>query len=440
MKILSLSDIQIPENRVRCSFDEKAISELKDSIEHKGLFHAPVMYPDGVSLWIGERRFRAIQKLADEGKTFKYNEATIEPGQIPVVIGNNLQESDLIEGEVEENFKRVDLTWQEHAAAVKKIHDLRKQQAEERGEKHTISETAGEINDLIQEGKRVSGSQHNQISEDLELAKNLDNPAVAAARDRNEALKVLRREKEREKNEELASRYKTDDIESQHRIFHGDMQDVMPTLEPQFDCIIADPPWGVGASDWDNQGVAKHSYNDDWEVSHSLYSFIFEQGYSLTKEQAHLYVFCDYEKFYYLKELAENCGWYVFRTPIIWYKGHRTGLLPLTEHGPRRTTEPILYAIKGKKPTQKVMPDLIHEEHDYSIERAAHKPPEVYLNLMQRSCRVGDRVLDPCCGSGPVFPAASNFEVVATGIELDKAAYGQCLKRLQGGGDETGDT
>ena len=40
-------------------------------------------------------------------------------------------------------------------------------------------------------------------------------------------------------------------------------------------------------------------------------------------------------------------------------------------------------------------------------------------------------MLDPCCGLGPIFPAANELSVNAIGIEIDAAAIGYATGRLE---------
>jgi DNA modification methylase len=54
----------------------------------------------------------------------------------------------------------------------------------------------------------------------------------------------------------------------------------------------------------------------------------------------------------------------------------------------------------------------------------------LYEDLLKRSARPGDSVLDPFAGSGTIFPAAHSLKIKATGIELDPSAYGIAVKRL----------
>ena len=54
------------------------------------------------------------------------------------------------------------------------------------------------------------------------------------------------------------------------------------------------------------------------------------------------------------------------------------------------------------------------------------------LICLRRSINPGDAVLDPFCGTGPIFPAAHELKCKATGIEIDAASYAIAYKRLEG--------
>jgi len=123
-------------------------------------------------------------------------------------------------------------------------------------------------------------------------------------------------------------------------------------------------------------------------------------------------------------------GWYVFRTPLIYYKTD-DGRVPLPDIGPRRQWEAICYAVKGKKKVNNIFPDVISASSDGNLGHGAQKPVACYQNLLQRSCLPGDKVLDTFCGTGTIFPAAQNLKCIATGIELDKASFGIAVSRLE---------
>jgi len=123
-------------------------------------------------------------------------------------------------------------------------------------------------------------------------------------------------------------------------------------------------------------------------------------------------------------------GWWVFRTPLIWYK--KAGMrAPWPQHGPQRKFETILYAVKGKRPVNLVTGDVLDYAPDSNLGHAAQKPTALFEDLLRRSVKPGDSVLDPFCGSGPVFPAAHALKCRATGIELDTASYGIGVKGIE---------
>jgi DNA modification methylase len=101
-------------------------------------------------------------------------------------------------------------------------------------------------------------------------------------------------------------------------------------------------------------------------------------------------------------------------------------------HGPRRNYECVLYALRGDKRVNFVANDVIPIPSERGSKTAARKPVELYVELLRRSVLPGNRVLDPCCGSGPVFEAAERLECVATGIEINEALVGVCSQRLMG--------
>ena len=74
--------------------------------------------------------------------------------------------------------------------------------------------------------------------------------------------------------------------------------------------------------------------------------------------------------------------------------------------------------------------DVLDYPPDSNLGHAAQKPVALFEDLLRRSVLPGQAVLDPFCGSGPVFPAAHVMKVRATGIEMDQASYGIACKRI----------
>jgi DNA modification methylase len=437
MKLVSVDDIVI-ESRFRKIFIDIDIMTLAESIVRLGLFHAPVVQNDGKTLVIGERRLRAIKMIYEEGvqnavteelcHTFAYDGVEIEKGMVPVVLMEDLLSHEYKEAEVEENARRVNLTWKEQAAAIAELHELRSAQAEREGRTQQLGQTAEEI-----KGDHSVGFARTQLNSAILLSKYMDDPEVSGASTKEEALKVIDRKLRKAKDEVLA-REALASGKIKHDIRCGSIFDELPKIkEGSIDCIICDPPYGVDADKFKNQKAVKHSYRDDASYSDSIYELLAVDGQRITKKEAHIFIFLDVNRYQHIKAIFEKAGWEVWKTPIFWFKGVNVGVAPQPDYGPRRCYEAILFANKGKKKVRALGADILDISHDRTVERAAHKPPALYEELLRWSCQPGDTAIDPCCGTGPIFPAAKKLFIKAIGIEIDEEAIGIALKRMEGG-------
>jgi hypothetical protein len=124
-------------------------------------------------------------------------------------------------------------------------------------------------------------------------------------------------------------------------------------------------------------------------------------------------------------------GWYVFRTPLIAHKPN-SGRVPLPTEGPRRQYETILYAIKGHKTVTSIYSDVISTQAEGGFLLGAQKPVALFVDLLKRSVRPGDTVLDSFAGTGTTVEAAHQMKCTATVLEMSADHYGMCLKRVEG--------
>lgn len=431
MQTIHESKIIITEGRQRREFNPTAMAELSEAIAARGLMHPIVMRetPEGLVLVAGERRMRAIRDLRLLGGTLKFNGAEVPDGEYPYVTLGQLSPLEAEEAELQENIARQDLTWQENAAAMAKLHSLRSRQAQAEGRVHTVADTAMETKG------RSDGGYQAQVRKDLVVARFLHVPEIAKAKTADEAFKILKRQEETTKNIALATEVGKTFTQSVHELHNTNCLSWMRAQpEGQFDVILTDPPYGMGADSFGDAagklGGIEHHYKDDLESFHALMSEWCGLAYRIAKPQAHAYVFCDLDNFHWLKQQMTAAGWWVTRTPFIASKPN-SGRVPHPEHGPRRQWEMILYAIKGKKPTTGIYPDVITTMADANMSHGAQKPVALYLDLLKRSVRAGDTVLDSFAGSGTIFPAAHQFKVKAVGIEMNPEYYALCLKRIQ---------
>lgn len=420
-------DVIKEDARQRTFYDEMKISDLADDILANGLIHPIAVREDGETIVAGGRRWRAIRQLARQGVGYRFGQHDVPLGAIPAVRMSAREALAWMEAELAENVQRENLTWQERASAVARLHELRSEQKSAAGEVQTVMDTAREI----YPDTEVGGGHSFDVGEDLRLAEHLNDPAIARARSKKDAIKLLKLKKQREHFESLATLPPT---HSAHTLILGDALEEMLKLEESgesFSCIITDPPYGIGAHSFSDQTLITHEYADGYDGWLELMVGFAPASFRIAAELSHLYLFCDIRRFFRLEEMMTDAGWRVWPRPFIWDKGN-TGTLPRPEHGPRLVYECILFASKGDKRVNHVAHDVIRGIPSTPKPRhAAEKPPALYVELLKRSTKPGDAVLDPFAGSGPIFPAANSLRLRATGIELAKSSYGICTQRLE---------
>lgn len=436
MHLLPRDRIIVPPNRQRRNIAPGPLKELIESIRTKGLLHPIVVrrvehegQHDTFQLVAGERRLRAIEALNEENAPFRCDSFLVPPNNtsIPCNFIAELPPLLIREAELEENLLRTDLTWQEEQTSIAELHAMRQEQ---NGKVQTLQETAEEL--ISHRGTGHPIAVVREITRAQVVSRHLSDPRVAAARNANEAFQIVSRQMEGEFSAALAA--KLTSAPSPHTLHIGSMEDVFPTLPPShYDTIIADPPYGVGADDFGDAG-SSHTYDDSPERALSLAEVVFREGFRVAKAQSILFMFCDVDLFPQLRSMSTSHGWKPFRTPLIWFKGTNVGNVPWPHRGPRRSYEIILYANKGDRPWTKLVIDTIT---DYPAQRssgshAAGKPAALYSHLLSCSGTAGDRVLDPCCGGGPIFPAANRLTMQATGIEKDPSFEAQIRGRMTG--------
>jgi hypothetical protein len=356
----------------------------------------------------GERRLRAIQNL---------NWTEVE-----VNLLTSLDPVDAFEAELEENIRRVDLSMADRVRAVSQLHHLRNRQAIAAGGRQTIPATALEI-----AGKTPTQQNVADVRDSLVIAQYLSDPDVARAQTTKEAIKLIRKKLETAQRAELAKHFNP--AATPHCPWHGDSYRILPTLtEGQYDCILTDPPYGIGADSFGDMASVTHGYSDDEATMEQLLSSFPDLAFNLLKKQGHLYLFCDFRWFERLRLAFDLAGFETWPKPLIWSK--KGGMLPEPDFGPRYSYECVLFANKGKRRTLMVKPDVIDVPLVASPRFGAEKPVALFSDLLSRTCLPGDLVLDPFFGTGPIFPAANLVRCVAHGVEADEAKYNLALTRV----------
>lgn len=438
MTLLPLTSIEVPPNRQRREFDPDSMRELVISLSETpyGLLHPLVVrQQDGKHVLVaGERRLRAIQDVYALGGRIRHAGVEVPPGQVPTVDLAALSPADAFEAELEENIRRRDLTMIEQAEATAKLFELRGLQAARAGKPApSTADVAREVYDLP--AAADLGGRQTTIRDQLIIAKHAADPDVRKATSIKEAVKIVKKKEEARQTLELSAAIGTTFTTAAHTLLNVDC---LPWLaaapEASFGLILSDPPYGMGADSFGDSGVgvsaAAHSYEDSYESWHLLMQVLPAALWRVAAASAHAYLFCDFDRFPELRERMSAAGWTVHRTPLIWHNpdGFRA---PWPDSGPQRKYELILYAKKGDRKVTSVQGDVIECRKDTAVGHPAQKPVALLENLLRRSLRPGDRVLDPFAGSGSTVEAAHNLRLACTALERDPLHYGTAVKRLK---------
>ena len=442
-EFVDISSIEVRPNRQRKTFTLDSIIELGASIGESayGLLH-PIVLERGEGgkffLLVGERRLRATKQRAELGETIRFRGEPVPLGKIPAIDLAQLDAVDAFEAELVENTHRVDLTIVEKAQATAQLMELRTLQAQRDGRPApSVADIAREIYDIPKDrSKEPLGSLHTAVRDQLIIAKHASDPDVRNATSVKEAVKIVKKKAEAAENAALAASVGASYSTAWLSLENLDSMAWAKRAESgQFDVILTDPPYGMGADTFGDSGAANpaigaHGYEDSYERWLELMETFCPQSFRLAAPDAHAYVFCDFDRFSELREMMSEAGWKVFRTPIIWHNpdGFRA---PWPEKGPQRKYELVLFAVKGEKRVNAVKGDLLSYKKDAATGHPAQKPVGLLSDLLSRSYRPDSHVWDPFAGSAASAEAAHEYRIKWTGQELDATHYGTGLKRIK---------
>ena len=463
MKVYSSSpsNIVVELNRQRKEFKKPELNHLAENLKLVGQLQPGVCRKDQekIVLVAGERRLRACEIAGIEFCYTLYEEMDNHTAKL---------------AELCENLERENLTWQEECFAVMELHQLME-------EKHGIAGPGRDTgHSQTDTGKMIAKSQA-YVQESIELslwAKELSE--VKTCPNKTEARKLIKRLKEQvqlkdaldtaiEKSQvvqeqqapvtngvktkislrpysETATPPTAEEVEGKKLMHYmnncrqGDMREELKTLNKLFDVVLFDPPWGVDFDKVSLNNNASHMYKDSKDAFINSLKPDLQSLYNVMSPNSHLYMFFGIVHHQLVYDTLEEVGFTVNRQPIIWKKrgAHRTRQPNVW---PGRCYEPIAFARKGSKNlVLKGEPDVIETSMPTPSIKSNHpsaKHPDIYRELLKRSCMPGDKVLDPMAGSGMMAVAAESLITSHvldwTIIEQDENFYNLCLFNLMRG-------
>lgn len=391
------------------------IDDLAESIHRIGLINPIVVTADHL-LVAGERRYTACVAL---GWT-----------AIPVQYVEDLSEYELQTIELEENVKRVNLTWQEEVSALDRFHKLKV----ENEEGWTQQATAEAL-----------GYSQQDVAKKLAVAAEMHNPVVAEAERLSAASNIVSRNAERKKTSTLEGVGKIFAAAADEATVEGEPLEkpslAVPVLNadfhewqatytgPKFNLIHCDFPYGINVADSPRMDATiKDYYDDSPDVYWALLATLMHSMENVVAESAHL-MFWHSMKFHAPTiDTLTRMGWKVNPFPLIWHKSDGAGIAPDPQRGPRQTYEACIFATRGdRKITQEgcVANSFAYPgKRDGDAIHMSEKPMMMLRHFMRMICDEYSTVLDPTCGSGNALKVAETLGASSVlGLEKSEEFY-----------------
>lgn len=379
------------------------IEELAESINRIGLINPIVITQDGV-LVAGERRYSACSLL---GWT-----------SIPCQYVEDLSDYELQTIELEENVKRVNLSWQEEVAALERFHRLKVENEPE----WTQADTAEAL-----------GYSRQDVTKKLAVASEMENETVRSADRLAAAHNIVQRNLERKKSSALesvgqvfaAATANSDTSEEEMGkvevpsipLLNINFHEWQESYDgpANFNLIHCDFPYGINVADAPRMSsTIKDHYEDSPDIYWALLARLALAMDNVVAPSAHL-IFWHSMKYHAdtVEELT-RMGWKCNPFPLIWHKSDGSGIAPDPQRGPRQTYEAAIFAVRGdRKITQE---GCVANSFAYPgrrpVEETIHvseKPYPMLRHFMRMVCDEYSVVLDPTAGSANALKVAEDL-------------------------------
>lgn len=403
---------------------EFTTTDLELSFKRKGQIHPIVVRDNGDGTYLliaGERRLTAAQRLEWEF--------------IRVQFSNQLSDVDLKMLELEENIKRLDLSWQDRMDAVKTLHELYISLDPD----WTQSQTAEAI-----------GLADGHVSEYLRVAALVEaKPELLTKKTQREAYNAVRRNENRQMGnalEELFADIKQSMEPDQRQALETDEQttakaaaeakksapeeiiqrsflDWAPTYEgDKFNFIHCDFPFGVNLFDGEfGSRAVEKTYRDEKSTYFALLDCLLDNLDRVLSLSGHV-MFWHSEKFG--QETRER---FRIKAPslaiathsLIWHKTDNAGIIGDARRDFRHVYETALIARRGERQLVKSVGDVYGCPTDRTLHPSA-KPEPMLRHFFSSLVDEHTTLLDPTCGAGSALRAADSLGAKQVlGLEIE---------------------
>lgn len=366
------------------------VSELADSIKRLGLIHPPVITRDG-ELKAGERRWSACKSLGWTHIPVQYLDE-LDPVQLHLI-------------ELEENIKRVNITWQEECEAIARYDQLRRTL----DPKWDTSKTA----EAIGLGESMTGRK-------ILIAKEIKagNERVINAPALSTAYNITDRVRQRRAAAVLD---KIAPAPTEVPLLNVDFAEWVKTYDgPKFNFLHCDFPYGIDADKHDQgAGAEMGGYQDTIQNYISLLETLWDSMDNVVAPSAHLMFWFSMKHYVMTRDQLRAMGWEVFPHPLIWFKSDNTGILPDPNRQPRQVYETAFFCSRGDRKLVQPVANLFAAPATKSIHMSEKSLPMLthFFRMFVDEYTV---MLDPTCGSAGAVKVAKKMGAASVlGLELN---------------------
>jgi hypothetical protein len=488
-KLFTLTDVVVSSDRQRKEIDLGELVLLAQSITKHGLLQNIGVTPEG-ALIFGARRYTAFcllnalasgvetewtAKLKDKDHQELKEAAKLNPlydnwTKIPsrlVDIPSGLYSSVL---EFLENASRIDLPWQERAAAVATIHKQALADALQRREAWRDGDTAKLIgcsrelvSQLLQPTRKLAAITDPQVRERAKVAIKESKSAISAS---NAVEMIADRHGVSTKptlggllgvnGKQLATPTPAPTKEAPHTSAHSpaivcaDFNEWAAEYSgPKFNFLHCDFPYGVEFNESAGQGTSAATrsvgeYDDGEGVYWALLDTLLNSRDKLLEPSAHIMLWLSVgNSKLYKKPMIDltkqriMAAWPdadISSVFLIWCMSDNSGLLPDPKRAPRRTYEIALQITLGDRllAAAKAASFIYPRNSDAKIHRSQKHLP-VLTHFLSMFCDSSTRMLDPTCGSGLAVLAAHMLRAqTVLGLELDPEMAASAQRHFDG--------
>ena len=204
-------------------------------------------------------------------------------------------------------------------------------------------------------------------------------------------------------------------------LIHGDCLQAMKAMQDkQFDLAIVDPPYGIGASDWDA--------NDSMFTSCEKWKGRKKTGYTIKGWD---------------KEKPQETYWHelrrVSKNQIVWgynyfagFLGETNGCIVWDKKTSGNFSDCEIAFVSNANSTRKFewLWNGFRKQQPEERIHPTQKPVALYEWILQNYASEGDLILDTHLGSGSIACACWNLKYDLTAYEIDKEYYDAACKRF----------